>query len=149
MLMRRDTSWFVAHEHEQDNTICLEREEKDQEAEIKTEEGTTKIASSKRSKSPDTPLLIATSTGIEEIVRLILEMYPQVVEHVSKNGQNIFHVSILHRQFKIYELVINEKKEATKRLVLGIDNDGCTILPIPPIIMEEANLLLLSNCKRS
>ena len=127
MLVRRDTSWFVAHAQEQ-GTICLEREEKE-ETEIKTEEGTSKIGSSeKRSKSPDTPLLIADSTGIMEIVRMILEMYPQAVEHVSQKGQNILHVSILHRQFKIYDLVINEKKEATKRLVLGIDNDGSTIL---------------------
>ncbi|XVF27960.1 hypothetical protein REPUB_Repub14bG0154100 [Reevesia pubescens] len=121
MLVRRDTSWFVAYAQEQD-TICLEREEKD-ETEIKTEEGTTK-----RSKLRDTPLLIAASTGIMEIVRSILKVYPQAVEHVNQNGQNILHVSILHRQFEVYDLVINEKKEAKERLVSGIDNDGCTIL---------------------
>ncbi|XP_022714613.1 uncharacterized protein LOC111274281 [Durio zibethinus] len=127
MLVRRDTTWFVAHAQEQD-TICLERRQRE-EAEIKIEEGISKIGSSgKRSKSPDTPLLIAASTGIMEIVTLILKVYPQAVEHVSQKGQNILHVSILHRQVKIYELVIHQKKEAAKRLVLGIDNDGSTIL---------------------
>ncbi|WRX27292.1 protein of unknown function DUF3447 - like 10 [Theobroma cacao] len=129
-LVRADASLCVAlaHTPEQDSTICLEGEVKE-EAETKTEEGSTNLAlSERRSKSPDTPLLIAASTGIMEIVRLILERYPQAVELVNQNGQNILHVSILHRRFNIYELVKKEKKEAVKRLVLGIDNDGYTIL---------------------
>ncbi|OMO64802.1 hypothetical protein COLO4_31840 [Corchorus olitorius] len=129
-LVKTDSSWCVAHKPEEDGKICLEREEKE-EAETKTEEGiiTTNTSSSKkRSKSPDTPLLIAATAGIMEIVMLILNVYPQAVEHVSQNGRNILHVLILHRKFNIYEHLKEEKEEATKRLVLGIDNDGSTIL---------------------
>ncbi|GKU89899.1 hypothetical protein SLEP1_g3971 [Rubroshorea leprosula] len=80
---------------------------------------------------PDTPLIIAASTGIKEIVNEIIEVYPQALEHVTRNGQNILHVAILHRN-DIFERIKAGKEEVRKvvkqRLVLGIDNDGDTIL---------------------
>ncbi|KAK6265047.1 hypothetical protein SCA6_020481 [Theobroma cacao] len=118
MLVRRDASWLVPHEAEEDNLICLDREEEDMEA---------APSAKRRSRLPDTPLLTAARTGIQEIVKEILEVYPQAVEHVNQNGQNILHLAILHRHSHIFDLV-NQKKEASHRLVLGIDNYGCTIL---------------------
>ncbi|XVF26114.1 hypothetical protein REPUB_Repub13aG0272000 [Reevesia pubescens] len=120
ILVRTDASWFEPHEPEEDDMICLERK-------LEEEERVTKSAASgMESPEPDTPLFIAASTGIVEIVNEILNVYPQAVEHISKTGQNILHVAILHRTYKVFNLVKN-KEEAT-RLVRGIDNHVCTIL---------------------
>ncbi|XVF26122.1 hypothetical protein REPUB_Repub13aG0272800 [Reevesia pubescens] len=120
ILVRTDASWFEPHEPEEDDMICLERK-------LEEEERVTKsTASGMESPEPDTRLFIAASTCIVEIVNEILNVYPQAVEHISKTGQNILHVAILHRTYKVFNLVKN-KEEAT-RLVRGIDNHGCTIL---------------------
>ncbi|MBA0723543.1 hypothetical protein Golax_004115, partial [Gossypium laxum] len=120
-LVRTDTSWFDSHEAKEGDTICLERKEEE-----KAKDEKSAASGMKSSSGPDTPLIIAASTGIVEIVKEILDMYPQAVEHISKTGQNILHVAILHRKYKVYKLL--HTKEEAKRLVRGIDNDGCTIL---------------------
>ncbi|XP_048319577.2 uncharacterized protein LOC107431160 [Ziziphus jujuba] len=74
-----------------------------------------------------TPLLIATSTGIVEIVNGILEEYPQAVEHVSDQGLSIMHVANRYRQRDIFEHVRKMKIPMT-RLVRRIDNNGYTLL---------------------
>ncbi|XP_060674069.1 uncharacterized protein LOC107435263 [Ziziphus jujuba] len=74
-----------------------------------------------------TPLLIATSTGIEEIVNGILDEYPQAVEHVSDQGLSIMHVAIRHRQRNIFERV-RKMKIPMARLVRRIDDNGYTLL---------------------
>nr|XP_048320456.1 uncharacterized protein LOC107422636 isoform X2 [Ziziphus jujuba var. spinosa] len=74
-----------------------------------------------------TPLLIATSTGIVEIVNGILEEYPQAVEHVSDQGLSIMHVAIRYRQRDIFKHVKKMKIPIT-RLVRRIDNNGYTLL---------------------
>ncbi|KAB2025977.1 hypothetical protein ES319_D06G186800v1 [Gossypium barbadense] len=120
-LVRTDTSWFDSHKAEEGDTICLERKEEE-----KAKDEKSAASGMKSSSGTDTPLIIAASTGIVEIVKEILDMYPQAVEHISKTGQNILHVAILHRKYKVFKLV--HTKEEAKRLVRGIDNDGCTIL---------------------
>ncbi|KAH7514936.1 hypothetical protein FEM48_Zijuj11G0143000 [Ziziphus jujuba var. spinosa] len=74
-----------------------------------------------------TPLLIATSTGIEEIVNGILDEYPQAVKHVSDQGLSIMHVAIRHRQRNIFERV-RKMKIPMARLVRRIDDNGYTLL---------------------
>lgn len=91
-------------------------------------EGTTSEEKTPQpSPPPPTSLLIATSKGIVEIVKEILRVYPQAVEHVSGKGQNILHVAIQHRQLEIFSSVKN-KGVPLARLVRRIDNDGYTIL---------------------
>ena len=143
ILVSTDASWFEPHEPEEEDAICLERKED-------TEERVKKSAAyGMESLEPDTPLFIAASTGIVEIVNEILTVYPQAVEHISKTGQNILHVAIRHRQYKVVDVVKNRVE--AKRLVRGIDNDGCTILhhaadakyyqggtkPTPPLQLQQ------------
>ncbi|GLT33553.1 hypothetical protein SLA2020_081330 [Shorea laevis] len=78
--------------------------------------------------APDTPLIIAARTGIKEIVEEIINVYPQALEHVTRSGQNILHVAILHRNDHILDLINLEREAVKRRLILGIDNDGDTIL---------------------
>jgi ankyrin repeat protein len=77
--------------------------------------------------SGDTPLFIATKFGCIEIVKEILETYPQAVEHIDDDGRTILHVAIKYRQLEVSELVL--KQEVAKRwLVRRLDNKGNSIL---------------------
>ncbi|XP_059437027.1 ankyrin repeat-containing protein NPR4-like [Corylus avellana] len=74
------------------------------------------------------PLLIAASEGIVEIVNEILQVYPQAIEHVTKDEENILHVAIKYRQMEIFRRVKKMKIIRDCRLVSRIDNRGYTIL---------------------
>jgi ankyrin repeat protein len=75
-----------------------------------------------------TPLLIAASAGIVEIVDEILKVHPQAIEHVTKDEENILHVAIKYRQREIFRLVKKMKIIMGSRLVSRIDKRGYTIL---------------------
>ncbi|KAH9660789.1 ANK REP REGION domain-containing protein [Citrus sinensis] len=75
----------------------------------------------------DTPLFLATKSGCVEIVKQILQIYPQSLGYIDHEGRNILHVAIKYRQLEIFETV--RKMEAlSRRLVSKIDNNGNTIL---------------------
>ena len=88
------------------------------------EEDKTKEQSSQTSYSP---LRIAASNGIVEIFDNMLKVYPQVIEEISKDEQNILHVAISHRQREIFKR-IKKMKMIINRLASRIDNKGYTIL---------------------
>ena len=74
-----------------------------------------------------TPLFLATKSGCVEIVKEILKIYPQAVEHIDDEGQCILHVAIKYRQLEVFEHV--SKMEVPMRwLVRRLDNNGNTIL---------------------
>ncbi|GLT50517.1 hypothetical protein SLA2020_240000 [Shorea laevis] len=135
MLVKMDSSSRREHCNlEGQNTIMRfsgDRKKGDKKkGEALSQTGGVDIAAATIEEIPDTPLIIAASTGIKEIVNEIIEVYPQALEHVTRNGQNILHVAILHRH-RIFDGIKAEKevRETVKqRLVLGIDNDGDTIL---------------------
>ncbi|XP_041028405.1 uncharacterized protein LOC121268279 [Juglans microcarpa x Juglans regia] len=60
--------------------------------------GEGKSSGSGSEQEPYTPLLIAATDGIVEIVDEILQQHPQAIEHLSKDEENILHVAISHRQ---------------------------------------------------
>lgn len=73
-----------------------------------------------------TPLLIAASSGIVEIVEKILHVNPGAICHVSKDEQNILHMAIKHRQKEIFRII--KRKKALESLVPRITREGRTIL---------------------
>ncbi|KAI9198701.1 hypothetical protein LWI28_020823 [Acer negundo] len=75
----------------------------------------------------ETPLLAATRTGVIELVKEILHMHPQAVDHISHKKQNILHVAASYRQREIFELV-KKMQIPTSRLILGIDTESYTVL---------------------
>ncbi|CAI9292518.1 unnamed protein product [Lactuca saligna] len=75
----------------------------------------------------DSPLFLATKSGCTEIVREILQVYPQAVEQIDENGRDILHVAIQYRRMEIYKAVIN-MKYPLMRLRGEIDNLGNSIL---------------------
>ncbi|XP_039034503.1 protein ACCELERATED CELL DEATH 6-like isoform X1 [Hibiscus syriacus] len=142
ILVRTDSSWFDTHEPVEEDTVCLERME---EEKVKS----SAAPDVESPPEPDTPLFTAARAGIVEVVTEILTVYPQAIDHINRKGQNVLHVAIMHRQYKVYD-VLRDKEEA-KRLVRGIDNHGCTILhraadtkfyhggtkPTPPLKLQQ------------
>lgn len=78
-------------------------------------------------RTGETPLFLATMSGIIEIVEEILKGYPQAIEHVNNRGRNILHVAIKYRQIEIFEVVV-KKEMLARRLIRKTDNVGNSIL---------------------
>jgi hypothetical protein len=141
-LVEKDTTWvysFVA----KDKTISLGKAdrlddgvtEREREQHSNTTEGGKGGGGAKKEgpcegnwTSNYTPLLIAASAGIVEIVDEILKVHPQAIEHVTKDEENILHVAIKYRQREIFRLVKKMKIIMGSRLVSRIDKRGYTIL---------------------
>ncbi|XP_031279200.1 ankyrin repeat-containing protein NPR4-like [Pistacia vera] len=121
LLVTQDVSWnasFLA----QDITISIGL------GQGRKAEGTSEVIPlDKTLSSPETPLIMAARTGIKEIVYEILKEYPEAVDHVSENEQNILHVAIMHRNEKIFNL-IQKKVINLHRFASKIDHNGYTIL---------------------
>ncbi|KAL8229559.1 hypothetical protein R6Q57_014459 [Mikania cordata] len=79
------------------------------------------------SRLPDTPLILATKNGCKEIVKEILDQYPQAIEHIDQDGRNILHVAIKYRNHEVFDYVVN-RKYAKERLRGKIDNDANTLM---------------------
>ncbi|KAI3680486.1 hypothetical protein L6452_35257 [Arctium lappa] len=76
---------------------------------------------------PSTPLLLATKYGCIEIVKEILKVYPQAVEHIDDDGRNILHLAIKYRRKEIIDTLID--MEHPIRLLGGkIDKKGNSLL---------------------
>ncbi|KAB1200040.1 hypothetical protein CJ030_MR0G008590 [Morella rubra] len=74
-----------------------------------------------------TPLFLATKSGCVEIVREILQTYPQAVEHIDKDGRTILHAAIKYRQLEVFNHVL-KMEVAMRWLVRKLDNKGNSIL---------------------
>ncbi|KAK7832036.1 ankyrin repeat-containing protein bda1 [Quercus suber] len=83
-----------------------------------------------------TPLFLATKSGCIEIVREILEIYPQAVEHIDNEGRTILHVAIKYRQLEVFKLVLT-MEVAMRWLVRRLDNDGNSILHMVGIKRDD------------
>ena len=74
-----------------------------------------------------TPLFLATKSGCIEIVKEILKIFPQAVEHIDNEGRTILHVAIKYRQLEVFDLVL-KMEVAMRWLVRRLDNDENSIL---------------------
>ncbi|XP_035545161.1 uncharacterized protein LOC118348223 [Juglans regia] len=91
--------------------------------------GEGKSSGSGRSEQePYTPLLIAATDGIVEIVDEILQQHPQAIEHLSKDEENILHVAISHRQLEVFRYLKKMDVILRCRLVSRLNVRGYTIL---------------------
>ncbi|KAK9273443.1 hypothetical protein L1049_018253 [Liquidambar formosana] len=92
----------------------------------------------------ETPLFLATKSGCVEIVEEILNQYPQAVEHVNNEGQNILHLAIKYRQLEIFNLV-KKMKIPMKRLVRNVDIHGNSILHMVGMKRENSEFEKMQN----
>ncbi|EEF35986.1 ankyrin repeat-containing protein, putative [Ricinus communis] len=125
LLVSKDTSWEASSANPDIGTISFGEVAERARA---TERGTVQNTSAGKTIVPPlTPLLIASSNGIIEIVEEILQEYPQAVEHVSDQGQNILHVAVKHRKKEIFRRV-KKMKIPMAILVRKMDINGYTLL---------------------
>lgn len=78
-------------------------------------------------KTGETPLFLATMSGIREIVEHILDVHPQAIEHINNKGRNILHLAIKYRQIEIFDLVVSNEMLA-RRLIAETDKWGNSLL---------------------
>ncbi|GMP75627.1 hypothetical protein CsSME_00032639 [Camellia sinensis var. sinensis] len=145
-LIAKDTSWEATasamddskprtHKYGSRTTSSIPSD--GQEVVREEEKSTTSSQETIGGKTAETPLFLATKSGILEIVEEILHMYPQAVEHIDHEGRNILHVAIKYRQIHIFDFV--EKLEIPmRRLLRKINNDGNSILHMVGTKTEDA-----------
>ncbi|KAI9197906.1 hypothetical protein LWI28_006453 [Acer negundo] len=129
-LIKKDCSWDIRR-YTKDTT----RDYRPSLVDKKDEEGPTTSSKTQpaaetakdKEHQVETPLLAATRTGVIELVKEILKIYPQAVEHVSHKKQNILHVAASYRRREVFELV-KQMEMPTSRLILGIDEESYTVL---------------------
>ncbi|KAK7395276.1 hypothetical protein VNO78_15827 [Psophocarpus tetragonolobus] len=71
----------------------------------KAQESEEKHLAKKTKGMWETPLLLAAASGIVEVVKQIVDKYPEAISYVNEDGLNILHVAITHRQSRIYEYI--------------------------------------------
>lgn len=75
----------------------------------------------------EAPLLLAARKGCIEIVKEILNMFPQAVNYLNHDQENVLHVAIKSRNLEIFKLV--EQRANLHRGLLGaVDNKNNSIL---------------------
>ena len=94
--------------------------------ELKEQEKTLAEETSDTHIESPTPLLLAASTGIVEIVEYIIGLHPEAMNHVSENELDVLQVTVMIRRVKIYRIL--KKCSALKRLAGRISDQGRTIL---------------------
>ncbi|TXG46866.1 hypothetical protein EZV62_026160 [Acer yangbiense] len=78
-------------------------------------------------KESGNPLFAAIRTGNVELVKFILDKYPQAHEQTNSKKQNILHAAAKHRQKEIFKLV-KSKEVPMVRLARQTDVNGNTVL---------------------
>ncbi|KAH7545260.1 hypothetical protein FEM48_Zijuj01G0074800 [Ziziphus jujuba var. spinosa] len=63
----------------------------------------------------ETPFIAAGRNGILEIVKAVLDVYPQAIEHVNKQNENIFHVVAKYRSAKILDYLLSSSNVPVSR----------------------------------
>ncbi|XP_052289107.1 uncharacterized protein LOC102617554 isoform X2 [Citrus sinensis] len=75
-------------------------------------------------------LLFAASNGITEILKEIIHQHPQAIllDNLNEKEQNILHVAVKRRQYKVFELITKEMQLSVPKWASRIDKKGYTLL---------------------
>ncbi|GAY38360.1 hypothetical protein CUMW_036090 [Citrus unshiu] len=132
-LIFRDTSWEVTESIQDQSRPKIHRYGANPSASSGDQKGIAEVSAIDHA---ETPLFLATKSGCIEIVKDILSVYPQAVEHIDDEGRNILHVAIKYRQLEIFELVV-QMEIPLRRLVRKIDYNGNTIFHMAGIKRKD------------
>ncbi|KAL9416217.1 hypothetical protein AB3S75_039416 [Citrus x aurantiifolia] len=128
-----DTSWEVTESIQDQSRPKIHRYGASPSASSGDQKGIAEVSAIDHA---ETPLFLATKSGCIEIVKDILSVYPQAVEHIDDEGRNILHVAIKYRQLEIFERVV-QMEIPLRRLVRKIDYNGNTILHMAGIKRKD------------
>ncbi|KAG4951468.1 hypothetical protein JHK85_045335 [Glycine max] len=128
ILVHYDFSWQISHnEYKRTTMISMPR---DPISVAKRRRISAQKREERRKNDEEPPertaLLIATKTGIVEIVEKFLDVNPEAIFHVTENNQNILTMAVKYRQKKIVRII--QRKGAIESLVGQISDKGRTIL---------------------
>ncbi|KAH9660792.1 ANK REP REGION domain-containing protein [Citrus sinensis] len=132
-LIFRDTSWEVTESIQDQSRPKIHRYGANPSASSRDQKGIAEVSAIDHA---ETPLFLATKSGCIEIVKDILSVYPQAVEHIDDEGRNILHVAIKYRQLEIFERVV-QMEIPLRRLVRKIDYNGNTIFHMAGIKRKD------------
>ncbi|BFG40769.1 hypothetical protein CerSpe_270430 [Prunus speciosa] len=128
LLVEKDYSWAESDSTQVMKTVSMVFSNNPPEVEEDADICGRCDGETNKSTYKNTPLLIATGSGISQIVKKILQSHPQAIEaHDIKTRQNILHVAIKYRRLDIFNMV-KRRKWITSRLAYMIDSDENTIL---------------------
>ena len=123
ILVKEDTSWeFTSPNIDLDRTMLHKYK-----VNVPSTHETGGSSQQQVEQESITPLFIATKSGCTEIVKEILDRYPQAVEHIDCEGHNILHIAIKYRQLEVFNLV-SQMEVPMRWLVRQIDKEGNSIL---------------------
>lgn len=82
----------------------------------------TIVLNTDRSKTKETPLLVASKMGIVEMVQTILKKFPIAIQDTDSNDKNILLLAVEHRQTNVYNWLTGEKYP--EYVFYHVDNHG-------------------------
>ncbi|KAL0315845.1 UNVERIFIED_CONTAM: hypothetical protein Sradi_5462700 [Sesamum radiatum] len=74
------------------------------------------------------PFLLGAQNGIHEVVKEILESFPQAITFVDEENHSVFHLAVMYRHEKIFKIVHEQSGQYNMSLSLLLDNGKNNIL---------------------
>ncbi|KAL0426792.1 UNVERIFIED_CONTAM: hypothetical protein Slati_2854000 [Sesamum latifolium] len=74
------------------------------------------------------PFLLGAQNGIHEIVKEILDSFPQAITFVDEENHSVFHLAVMYRHEKIFKIVHEQSGQYNMSLSLLLDNGRNNIL---------------------
>ncbi|XP_020549395.1 uncharacterized protein LOC105161922 [Sesamum indicum] len=74
------------------------------------------------------PFLLGTQNGIHEIVKEILDSFPQAITFVDEENHSVFHLAVMYRHEKVFKIVHEQSGHYNMSLSLLLDNERNNIL---------------------
>ncbi|XXG69244.1 hypothetical protein AAC387_Pa06g2166 [Persea americana] len=96
-------------------------------------------------KNGDYPLLIATTRGPFEVVKIILEHCPDSAELANKKEQNALHLAVIRKSEAVLQYLINRPQ--FKKLINVPNKEGNTPVHLATITNSNEIVDMLSNCE--
>ncbi|KAL7170532.1 hypothetical protein ACSBR2_035410 [Camellia fascicularis] len=98
------------------------------------------------------PIVYATENGIIELVKQILEIFPNAAYSFDKNGKNILHIAVEQKDRVLYDY-LKKNVDHKDGMLSDVDNDGNTVLHLaanvgtsPKVVLGDLNQMTWDVC---
>lgn len=90
------------------------------------------------------PLLLAAELGIYQIVEEIIKSYPDAIWFTNEKNQNLFHLAVMNRQEKVFNLIY-QMPDHKHLLLMSQDVDKNNILHLAGKLAPENKLNVIAG----
>ncbi|THG21105.1 hypothetical protein TEA_020179 [Camellia sinensis var. sinensis] len=98
------------------------------------------------------PIVHATENGFIELVKEILEIFPDAAYSFGKNGKNILHIAVEQKDRVLYDY-LKKNVDHKDGMLSDVDNDGNTVLHLaanmgtsPKVVLGHLNQMTWDIC---